>query len=400
MDLTSDHAFWTLKNGLLGNYPPLEGDLKCDVAVLGAGISGALIADALSSNGLDIVVLDKRDAGWGSTSASTAILQYEIDTPLCDLSVRYGAGQAGRAWRLCYEAVDELDSIIRSRDITCGFARRPSVYVASTPDDAGALAREAAARRSAGIAVNYWTASDLASHTGLQHAAALHSEQAAEVDPYKLTAGLLDRVVMRGGRVHDRTEVTVIEPSDTGVSIETSRGFHIRARWLAVASGYETLKVFSVRKLVSLHSTYAVVTEPVRIPEPWWRRALIWETARPYFYLRTAGDRIMMGGEDIPFHSPSARDRQLKKKGRALYKRFSEWFPHLRCEPGYTWAGTFGETEDGLAYMGPHRDYPRCLFALGFGGNGIIYSVIAARGFADYLAGRSPFRESPFRFER
>ena len=78
MDLVSPQPFWPLRNGLLGVYPPLKRDITCDVVVLGGGISGAFVAETLAREGLDVVVLDKREIGGGSTSASTALLQYEI----------------------------------------------------------------------------------------------------------------------------------------------------------------------------------------------------------------------------------------------------------------------------------------------------------------------------------
>ena len=73
MDIKSGHPFWPLEHGLIGAFPALLGDLSCDVAVIGAGITGALIARELAASGLDVVVLDRREAGWGSTSASTAV---------------------------------------------------------------------------------------------------------------------------------------------------------------------------------------------------------------------------------------------------------------------------------------------------------------------------------------
>src|SRR4051794_21480358 len=85
IDLKSNYPFWLVKNGLLHSYPALENDIICEVAVIGGGITGALAAYHLVEASVDALVLDKRDIGWGSTSASTALLQYEIDTPLHQL---------------------------------------------------------------------------------------------------------------------------------------------------------------------------------------------------------------------------------------------------------------------------------------------------------------------------
>ena len=101
MDLKSGYPYWIVKNGLLGNYPTLRENIDCDVLVIGAGITGALIGWHLRHDGLDVCVLDRREAGWGSTAASTALLQYEIDTELQDLARRYGIDDAVLAYRSC-----------------------------------------------------------------------------------------------------------------------------------------------------------------------------------------------------------------------------------------------------------------------------------------------------------
>ena len=108
MDLKSGYPFWALKNGLMHAFPPLQANIRCDVAIIGGGITGALIADELSAHGHDVAVVDQRDVGWGSTSASTALLQYEIDTPLVDLARRYGEDRAALAYRACVGAIDDL----------------------------------------------------------------------------------------------------------------------------------------------------------------------------------------------------------------------------------------------------------------------------------------------------
>jgi glycine/D-amino acid oxidase-like deaminating enzyme len=92
-----------------------------------------------------------------------------------------------------------------------------------------------------------------------------------------------------------------------------------------------------------------------------------------------------VGGEDDPFRNPARRDRLVKAKTDLLATRFSEMFPAIELEVAYRWAGTFGETKDGLPYIGQIRQMPRCHFVLGFGGNGIVYSAIAAEIIRDAL---------------
>jgi glycine/D-amino acid oxidase-like deaminating enzyme len=105
MDLTSELPFWRVRNGLLRVFPPLEKDLRCDALIIGGGISGALLAHRLINSGVECVLINRRDIGHGSTSASTALLQYEIDTPLRQLRLRVGYQAAERAYFLGIEAI-------------------------------------------------------------------------------------------------------------------------------------------------------------------------------------------------------------------------------------------------------------------------------------------------------
>ena len=99
MDLTSPHAFWLISNGV-GDVPgPLPHDLRADVVVIGAGITGALVSDALTRAGLSVIALDKRHPAHGSTSASTALLLYELDAQLTDLISTVGPQTAIDAYR-------------------------------------------------------------------------------------------------------------------------------------------------------------------------------------------------------------------------------------------------------------------------------------------------------------
>ncbi|MEI9898194.1 MAG: FAD-dependent oxidoreductase [Chthoniobacter sp.] len=131
------------ENGLIHEYPSLQDDLRCDVAVLGAGISGALISHSLVRAGLEVIVIDKRDVGCGSTSASTALLQYEIDEHLVDLTRRIGRRDAERAYRACHGSIDTIERLAFEVGARFTFRRKPSAYFATKPADAALLRRKA-----------------------------------------------------------------------------------------------------------------------------------------------------------------------------------------------------------------------------------------------------------------
>jgi glycine/D-amino acid oxidase-like deaminating enzyme len=128
---------------------------------------------------------------------------------------------------------------------------------------------------------------------------------------------------------------------------------------------------------------------------------MMWETARPYLYLRATSDgRAMIGGEDTSFKNAALRDALIGSKSEVLLRRFHELFPDINTEIAFAWAGTFGATRDGLAYIGAAPENPCAFYALGFGGNGLTFSVIAAEIIRDACLGRDNVNASLFRFER
>jgi glycine/D-amino acid oxidase-like deaminating enzyme len=166
MDLRSGHPFWLIKNGILATYPALKADEACDVAVIGAGVTGAIVADSLVREGVGVVVLDKRDAATGSTAASTSLLQYEIDTELRELIEKVGEANAVRAYRIGLETIDALEDLVRGLGDDCGFARRPTLYLATTPREGERLRAEYECRVAHGFDVELLKPDDVRCSTG------------------------------------------------------------------------------------------------------------------------------------------------------------------------------------------------------------------------------------------
>ncbi len=400
MDLTSGCPFWPIRDGLIITYPPLEQDVSCDVAVIGGGITGALVAFHLVEAGLDVVVLDKRDMAMGSTAGNTGLLQYELDTPLHKLIDLVGEAHAVRSYQACCEAVKKIGLLAGRIGDSCGFEHKESLYLASSLRDLPGLRREYEARCKFGFAVDWWDRKRLAAESSLPQAAAIVSKDAAQIDAYRFTHRLLIAARTRGARLYDRTRVTRRTMKPRGVDLRTERGSRVRARKLVIATGYEAAADLP-EAVADLNSTYAVVSEPLMAFTGWPGQRLIWETARPYFYLRTTADgRAIIGGYDEPFRDPRARDRLLPRKTTALTRRFHGLFPRIGFEPAYAWTGTFGATKDGLPYIGAHPARPHTYFALGYGGNGTVCGLIAAEVIRDLCLVRRNADTELFRFGR
>jgi glycine/D-amino acid oxidase-like deaminating enzyme len=401
MDIRTESPFFLAKNGLMKVYPSLRGDLSTDYAIIGGGITGALIAWYLAKAGVKTAVFDRRHIGTGSTCASTALLQYEIDTPLCELADMIGEKDAARSYQLCVEAIDKLEEIAKGLPIDCEFERKPSFYYASRKKDVADLKEEYEIRRRNGLNVELWNEKDVAERFPFRAPAAIFSpKNGGQVDAYRLTHALLQDAIEAGAKVFDKTEIKNIEHLSRSVRLTTTENSVITAKKIVIACGYESVN-YLPRQFVRLHSTYAQASEPLPNREIWYKNCLIWETARPYFYLRTTADnRIIVGGKDEVFYSPKKRDKLLTRKTREIADSFRKKFPEIDFRTDYNWAGTFGETADGLPYIGSIKQLPHTIFALGFGGNGITFSQIAAEILRDEATGKKNSDARIFSFDR
>lgn len=402
MNLHSGTPFWPLRDGLCAVFPPLERSEDTEVAILGAGITGALIAQGLGEAGVRCVVLDRRDAAAGSTAASTALLQYELDVPMHRLAEKIGEHDASRAYRLCRDTLDKLAQIDRRLGVDHGFVRRRSLQGASRQSHAAPLRREAEIRRRNGFAVELWDRRRIRRESALPYSSALVSRDAAEVDAHLLTCSLLASAADAGAKIHDRTAVVRTQRAKSGgITLRTDRGHRVRAKHLVIATGYET-EPHLPRDLVSLVSTYALVTEPRTDWPGWPKDCLVWETGRPYCYLRRTSDgRVIIGGYDEPLTDPVRRDSLLPAKTSALLRRLRGLLPGCPCETGWSWCGAFAETRDGMPFIGARAGGPpNVYYALGYGGNGITFSQVAAEIIRDLILEGESRDADLFRFDR
>lgn len=400
MNLTSTLPFWLVKNGLQQIYPSIPDDQAADIVVVGAGVTGAMVAQRLAEGGFSVVVVDSRDVCTGSTSASTALLQYEIDVSLVKLGQIIGVDNAQLAYSLSNRSIDRLAELIHRLAIECDFQKKTSIYLASDRKSAKMLVNEARARRNLHLEVQYHNQTELKDNFNLDGVSALSTSQAASCDPYLLAHGLLRNAVANGAKVFDRTNVSKYTCTDKSAILTTDRGPQIVAKKAIIATGYESQTMLKER-IVNLDNTYALVSQPIADLGSWSPDWMMWEAKEPYLYLRITGEnRLLAGGEDDAFHNPIRRDARVNVKARTIESKVRKLLPSIQWEPEFAWSGTFGSTKDGLAYIGPSPEYPSCLFALGFGGNGTAFSSIATDLIWDMVRGVTTEEASLFRFAR
>jgi glycine/D-amino acid oxidase-like deaminating enzyme len=282
--------------------------------------------------------------------------------------------------------VDDLALLVRKLRLRCDFRPQRALYLPGNILSPSQLAEEAKLRRAIGLPSQFLNAAELRSLASIDREAALLSDSVADVNPVLLTRGLLRRAMGRGARVYAPVQLAAVQPGSGKVEMATSDGIELEAKALAFATGYELPDGVPPHGH-RIASTWAFSTNPQ--PHALWGKGeLIWEAANPYLYIRTTVDgRIIVGGEDEDISDPSARDALLPPKLLALQQKTKALLPWIDVNADSAWAGTFGESENGLPTMGPLPGMANCFAVLGYGGNGITFSVVAAQIIAAQLCG-------------
>lgn len=400
MDLYSGLPYWIAKNKLYDYRHPLDKDHKTDVLIIGSGITGALVAHELSAAGIECTLIDKRGLARGSSIASTALLQYEIDKPLYKMSEEIGEEQAVKAYKSCLQSIKDIKQVFSDINYNAGYENVPSVFYASDEKGVSIIEKEYEIRKKHGLPVRLLDRQMLSEKYGIQAGAALENDESAQMDAYAGAIHLID-YHMKEHKLHvfTHSEIVELEEQTSGIRLKTDKGHIIESKYVVVAAGFEA-GTFLPKKVMELTSTYAIISEPVDESDLWYKHSLIWETNEPYIYIRTDNNRIIVGGEDEEFNDPALRDSMLREKAETLENKFKELFPSIPFKTDMTWCGTFSSTKDGLPYIGCWPGQDRLFYALGYGGNGITFSMVAAQIIKNKIKGIADDRESVFGFSR
>lgn len=403
MDLTERHDLRSGDPAWLDADPDFPADPppgRADVAIIGAGVMGAMIAERLAGEGARVALVDRRPPAHGSTAASTALVMWEMDTPLTHLAERVDRDEAMRRWRRVHEAVVRLKQRIDGEGLDGQATARPVVYLEGALLPGEALVREGEMREAAGLPSRWLSAQATAERFEIAPCAALVSDDGFTVDPVRLTLALLARARAQGATVSWPRDATAIEAVDRGIAV-AGEGFRIFADRVILASGYERARLF-LPAAFSLKSSYAIATAPGTAPL-WRENAMIWQAADPYLYARAdAEGRIIAGGEDEDFSDSSRRDALLPAKGGTIVGKLAAMADRPPIAIDRHWAAAFGASSDGLPAIGPARNHERVWLASGFGGNGVSFAGLAAEIIAADFAGRPDPAAAgfdPYRFE-
>jgi glycine/D-amino acid oxidase-like deaminating enzyme len=385
-------------------YAALSGHHETSVAIVGGGMTGALVAHAFASAGIATVLLEADLVARGSTAASSALLLQEPDLELGQLTNRYGTRASRRIWRASHESVRQLIALLKRLAIRCDLMKRAAVYYATDADATERLHREFRVRSEAGFHADWLSEAELRRMTGIAGRGAIHTTGGAQFDPYRACLGVLRSAAVEGAQVFERSAVRRIHGERDRVRLWTAKGT-VDARRVVIATGYATPQFRPLAGRFRMYRTYVLATKPIRSAqrrELGLRDVMVWDTERPYHYARwTPEHRLLLGGGDRRIAPGQRRRHEFEKATRELRDYFETRLLALATiETEFAWEGLFAMTPDSLPYVGPHRRYPGQWFALGYGGNGMTFGFLAARVLLERWQGVHSPDHALFAFDR
>lgn len=378
MDLhyVQGNAIFTNINKVPRQYPYLTEDIEAEVVVIGGGVTGAIVGYYMTQAGVDCVILEKNRIAHGSTSITTSLLQYELDSTARELEEYISLDQIIHSYELGMKALKEIETFIQTYGNRCHYKKRDTLLYTNKQTDKALIEEEYEIRKRAGFKVDFISAENNPFSFELEGGLYAH-EGGAEVDPYQYTHQLLEVSREKGLRIYENTEVTGIHYLQEGVEVETSYHHKVKAHKVIIATGYDTNR-WSSRNFGVKTVTYNIATKPVSTLEGWLNRVLIRDHSDPYHYFRTTPDhRILAGGYDIPFNPGIFNEKNANESYVQLEQRIKEMFPQIPdIEREYGYCGAFASTQDNLGFVGPDDKHQQLWYCLGYGANGILFALL------------------------
>lgn len=361
-------------------------EAKYDVVIIGGGMSGALCAYRFSKAGYRTLIVEQHEIGSGSSAANTGLMQYMSDKLLHECVKDFGVLEAYHFYKASKEGLQDIGEISKLLHPDVNFIQRDSLFYASKKKHRQTIIDEYNALKRYGFPAEYVTDEQLKTEYGINKYNALITHEDAEINPY-----IFVNEIVKYAHTHynlhcvEHCELNSYKAYDDIVECKLTDK-KVLAQHLIMTTGYAKNEITKkyIRKEAFVAS-YAVVTKPTDI---WKDKVMIWESARPYLYIRhVPGNRVLIGGLDESTDKIPSK-RHINKRGKQLIKAFNKLFPNIEVEMDYAYGARFGETKDGKPFIGKLKDNAEVYGLYGYGGNGTVYSSFGSKLLLDMVDGK------------
>lgn len=368
-------SIFTRINPLTKQYEYLTEDIDTDVIIVGGGVTGAILGYYFSKRKIKAVIVEKSRIAHGSTSITTSLLQYELDSNAMALKSNTSIANIIRSYELGIKALAEIEEFIAEYGNTCDFKRVDSLLYTAKDQEIKEIEQEYAFRKDNGFPVEFID-QDANPFSFELKAGVLSKGGGAQFDPYKFTHALLEVGCKKGLRVYENTEAVEVRYSEQGVTVETVFGHKVQGKVVIVGTGYNT-HLFTKKVFGTKTTTFNIATRPISNLANIDKGVVVRDNEDPYHYFRTTNeDRIILGGEDINFLPDILNEEICNKSYAKLEQRLKNLFPKLKMEIEYRYCGAFASTDDNLGFLGKDPKNPKLWYCLGYGANGILFAVL------------------------
>lgn len=377
-------SVWDQNSDYQDSTAELRSDLKTEVLIIGAGMSGNLLAHTLTARGHEVVVVDANHIGRGSSLANTGLLQYWSDTMLWELAEQIGDTDAVLFYETCLKSMYQLTELATELELGDAYRVTKSIYFASHESDVEKLTKEYEYLKQYDFPVELISHEKLLEEYGIDKPLALRTSKDASVDPYAFIQALSAKNKSQGVRYYENTEIDLSSIRDH--QVETVSGQRIEFEYVAFATGYVEIYP-QIKGRVEINRTYAVASHVLK-QLPWDEQVMFWETKEPYLYFRmTADHRIVVGGLDEAVETVETDPDKLRAKYEKLRDSFNQLVRGYDIEIDYAWNALFGTSKDNLPFLGADPERSNHFYILGYEGNGTCYSCAGAHIVADLIEG-------------
>ena len=383
-------------------YPKYRGTLDVDVAIVGGGLTGCATAYACAASGLSVALFEADRLAQGATASSSGWITDDPSAPFIALSAALGRRTARHAFQAWRRAALDFAALVRRLDLNCRLERRESLLAARTPEQADCLEREQKARRDAGLDTVLLAGKAAAGVVAFPVASAMRGRDSAVLDPYRAALGLAAAAVGRGARIFERSSITRTGFTEHHATLTLASG-GVTARHVVIATGQPAPLFKPLARHFSTHTRYAALTEPIpaRVRQLLGSREyLLRDSAAPAHRVSWVDDeRLLVSGADGEPVPARLRDRALVQRTGQLMYELSTVYPDISgVPPAYGWDLPVTTSPHRLPVIGPHRNFPHHLFALGHAGHGVTGAYLASRILLRHCRDEAEPADEAFRF--